>query len=178
MAGAFFRFLCSYRVLLSIFIALLFALICEAGGLVILPRPRLDHPASLPVYAFHDLSIYVIPISTLWSRILAPRSAWICKHALLWAIVMMCVSVSSFSDSMFCKEPIIATFLHCIIFPLIWFSISFLFVHIPYSIICFIYRCRHKPTQRNIMLLYAICVSYIFLTFYLLTGNCLHAFLR
>lgn len=168
-----FRLLCSYRFLLSVFFVLLGLLICEACGIIALPRP--PHPYIIlqaSELVLIDLSLYLIPISTLWARICSPRSPWISKHALLWASVMMSASIFSFKSSIldWSTDSINEPFIWCIVLPIILGSISFLLVHGLYSLICFIYRCIYKTLTKKCEYVYAASVSYIYLVLFLTGG--------
>lgn len=166
-------FLCSYYVLLSISFVLLILLICEGCGFIALPRPHHVLTLSFPVFALFDLCLYIMPIATLWIRICAPHSPWVRKHALLLAIVIMSVSISSFPNSIFewNYTSINVAFVYCILFPIMLGGISFLFVHGLYGLVCFIYRCRYKTLPKKCEYVYASCVSFIYLVCFLIGGN-------
>ena len=168
-----YRLLCSYHVLLSIFFILLTLLICEACDIIALPHPHHVLTLSYPVFALMDLCLYIIPISTLWKRICSPHSPWVRKHALLLAIVIMSVNISSFPNSVFewNSTSINAAFIYCILIPGILGSISFLFVHGLYGLVCFIYRCIYKTLPKKCEYVYASCVSFIYLVCFLIGGN-------
>ena len=168
-----YRLLCSYYVLLSIFFILLMLLIYEACNIIALPRPHHVHTFSFPVFVLNDLCLYVIPISSLWIRIYSPHSPWVRKLALFLAIVIMSVSISSFPNSIFewNSTSINAAFLYCILIPGILGSISFLFAHGLYGLVCFIYRCIYKTLPKKCEYVYASCVSFIYLVCFLIGGN-------
>ena len=164
------RFLWSFQVLLSIFFALLFLLICEACDMIALPRP---HPIPILSYGFLalvPLSLFIIPISTLWARIYLPHSPWACKHALFWAIAMMSASIFSYTEPLFkgftsyFNEP----FLYCIIMPIALGSISLFLVHGIYGLVCFIYRCIYKTLSKRCEYACATWISCIYLVLFLL----------
>ena len=165
-------FLCSYYILLSIFFILLTLLICEACGFIALP-----HPSHNPFFGFllvvlYNLSLFIIPISTLWIRICSQRSPRVRKPALLLAIAMMSASFA-FPEPIFegFTRYLNRTFICCVLLPVVLGSISFLFVHGLYWFVCFIYRCIYKTLSKKCEYVYASCVSYIYLVFFLI-GVC------
>lgn len=168
-----YRFLCSYRFLLSVFFPLFFLLICETCGLITLPRPNCDLIASVPVFALHDVCIYVMPITTLWARMCSQHFSWMCKCALTLAIAIMSVSIFSFSSSIFewSTTTLNATFLYCFFFPVVLFVVSFLFVHGLYSIFCFMARYAYKTVPKKCKCVYVISISCIYLVWFLIGGN-------
>lgn len=163
-------FLCSFYVLLSVFFVLLMLLICESCGFIALP-----HPYHNPIFGFsfvvlYNLSLFIIPISTLWVRICSPLSPWVRKHALLFAIAMMSTSILAYPEPIFegFTMYLNRTFIYCLLLPVVLGSISFLFVHGLYGLVCFIYRCIYKTLSKKCQYIYAGCVSYIYLVFFLI----------
>lgn len=94
------RYLFSGYAVLSLFLGTLLVLILENLELLTLPRPTHDHRWGLLMNAYRLVSIFLIPVATLYSRVfctnrLLPHlGKWLC----LWLTITAWASVFAFAS--------------------------------------------------------------------------------